>query len=84
MDGLAENLRGIQKAADILLERLKEKDYTKYIEMLAFTPKEALALTSMELPTFEALGTKIKALCSSGCITLKMDKDGIVQAKRVE
>lgn len=76
-----EQLAGLQRASAILLDRLREKDYDKYFQVIMFSPKEAVehAFAGSTPPSHYDLGCRIKALCASGRLRLAMGRDGVVR-----
>lgn len=78
----AGNLAGLQTAASILLERLREKDYQKFMQLIVFSPPDVLHNTGYELPPFTGLGRRVKGLCDKGVLQITMDSHGVVQKLR--
>ena len=76
-----EDFRGLKTAAEVLLRRLEQKDYKKWLEVIALSPPELVGHFGDELPPMTDLGTTIKGLCDRGTVALDMGKDGVVRGR---
>lgn len=76
-----EELQGLKTAAEVLLRRLKHKDYKKWLEVIALSPDHLMGHMGNELPSFEGLGASIKQLVDKDQVRLSMGKDGVVRGK---
>lgn len=75
------DLEGLKTAAEVLMRRLKQKDYKKWLEVIALSPENLMGHTGNELPPLKELGKTIKQLCDSGSIDICMGKDGVVRGR---
>lgn len=76
-----ERIKGLKNAADLLLNRLREKDHKKWLEVVLFSPPELLGNSARQSPDIDRLGRSIKELCDRGRLSLTMAPDGIVKAR---
>ncbi len=79
-----DDFRGLKTAAEILLRRLRQKDYRKWLEVVALSPPELLGHSGNELPPLTELGAAVKDLCDRGLVRLEAGKDGVVRGRAVK
>ena len=75
-----ENLKGMMAAAEVLMDRLKHKDYKKWTEVVAFAPPQLVGAKASADNEQIALGTTIKQLLQKELVTIKFNKDGVACA----
>lgn len=69
-------------AAEVLLARLKEKDYRKWVEVIALAPPELVG--NKPVPANSSvmqLGAHIKTLIDAGLVRIAMGADGVVRGR---
>ena len=74
-----QQFAGLKEAAEVLLARLKEKDYKKWLEVVMFSPPELIGSGNANSIAHEELGRSIKKLCENRHLSLRMGKDGVVR-----